>query len=104
MTHDVFAFVPAGVLAAMHWLAGLVVLAEALNKLERTALFVPGLGLRLRLVMALKLLAWVLLAIGAGGALVTPFMHLEPPTLQDAAVIVGFAVLVVRSRLRETSP
>lgn len=102
MTHiDVFAFVPASVLAVAHWLAGLVVLAEALNKLERTTLFAPGLSLRHRLVVLLKVLAWLLLATGAAGALITPLMRLEPPTLQDACVILGFAVLIFRTRFKE---
>lgn len=103
----------------VHWLSGLVVLAEALNKLERTDLFdgrnglwprVAGLGWlfvpwrwRLaRVVMVVKLAAWALLAIGGAGAVATPFMALEKPSLQDLAVIAGFALLIVRSRLKET--
>jgi hypothetical protein len=84
-----------------HWLAGVVVLAEALNKLERTAPFAPGLRPRERLVDGLKALAWALLAIGGGGAIVTPLLPLERPTLQDVCLIVGFAVLIVRTRIKE---
>lgn len=85
-----------------HWLGALVVLAEAFNKLERTNLWACGLTLRERAVVWLKSLAWWALSIGAGGALVTPLMQLERPTLQDAAFVAGFAVLIVRSRLKET--
>lgn len=88
-------------LQALHWLAGLIVLAEALNKLERTAPFACGLRPRTRAVVALKAIAWFLLALGGAGAVVTPLLHLEPPTLQDACVIGGFAVLIVRTRLKE---
>jgi hypothetical protein len=84
-----------------HWLAGMVVLAEALNKLERTAPFAPGLRPRERLVDGLKALAWALLAIGGGGAIVTPLLPLEKPTLQDVCVMLGFAVLIVRTRVKE---
>lgn len=101
-------------LQTLHWLAGLVVLAEALNKLERTSPFAPGIDAHKRLVDSLKALAWVLLAIGAADAVVMPmfgdtwerahfpaiFQH-EPPSLADAAVLLGFAVLIVRTRVKE---
>lgn len=91
----------AAALALLHWLAGLIVLAEALNKLERTDPIAPGLHARARMVVWLKAIAWMLLAIGGGGALITPLLGLERPTLQDAAVIGGFAVLIIRSRFKE---
>ena len=99
--HDVFAFVPAGTLSAAHFVAGLIVLAEALNKLERCAPFARGICGRARFAAALKCIAWILLAMGGAGAMVTPLMQLDAPTLQDCAVIVGFAVLIVRSRFKE---
>ena len=97
-----------------HWLAGLVVLAEALNKLERTAPFAPGMTAHARVVDGLKALAWALLAIGAGGAIASPvlthwgahipapktLMH-QAPTLAETAVLLGFAVLIVRTRVKE---
>lgn len=89
------------VLCVVHWLAGLVVLAEALNKLERVSPLAPGLGVRARVVDVLKTLAWLLLALGAGGALITPLLGLAPATLQDVAVLAGFAVLIVRTRVKE---
>lgn len=85
----------------VHWLAGLVVLAEALNKLERTAPCAPGLTPRERLVDWLKAIAWALLAIGGAGAVITPLMRLDVPSLQDMCVVLGFAVLIVRTRLKE---
>lgn len=51
----------------LHWLAGVVVLAEALNKLERTAPCAHGLTPHERLVDWLKAIAWALLAIGGPG-------------------------------------
>ncbi|ARV17469.1 hypothetical protein AEP_00509 [Curvibacter sp. AEP1-3] len=97
-----------------HWLAGIVVLAEALNKLERTAPFASGLSPRKRVVDFLKALAWLLLAIGAGGAVATPLLlamgiHATPfdhithaqPTFAETAVLLGFAVLIVRTRVKE---
>lgn len=99
----------------LHVLAGLVVLAEALNKLERTDPLAPGLTLRARLCEVLKGLAWACLALGAGGALATPvllglgwqtgninpLLRLERPGLGDVAVLLGFAVLIVRTRVKE---
>lgn len=84
-----------------HWLAGLVVLAEALNKLERTAPRRSGLAVRQRWTEWLKAMAWALLALGGGGAVITPLLHLEGPTLQDACVMLGFSVLIVRTRIKE---
>lgn len=101
-------------LQILHWLAGFIVLAEALNKLERTAPFAPGLMPRTRVVNGLKALAWVLLAIGAGGAVANPILgelgvyshasqqivH-QTPSLAETAVLVGFAVLIIRTRVKE---
>lgn len=88
-------------LAVLHWFAGVIVLAEALNKLERTDPLAPGMQARVRVSAWFKTMAWLSLAIGAGGALVTPFLGLERPTLQDAAVLSGFALLIIRSRFKE---
>lgn len=102
-------------LEILHPLAGLIVLAEALNKLERVQPFRPGLRARDRLVDGLKALAWLLLALGAGGALAAPLllalgipghatsllMRLERPMLDQTLVLVGFAVLIVRTRVKE---
>jgi hypothetical protein len=102
-------------LEILHPLAGLIVLAEALNKLERVQPFRPGLRPRDRVVDGLKALAWLLLALGAGGALAAPvllafgipeqatslLMRLERPMLDQTLVLVGFAVLIVRTRVKE---
>lgn len=85
----------------VHWLAGVIVLAEALNKLERTAPLRAGLCRRERAVEWLKAIAWALLAMGGAGALITPLLPLETPTLQDMCVLLGFAVLIVRTRIKE---
>lgn len=85
----------------IHWTAGLVILAEALNKLERCNPLARGLSPRARLVDALKALAWGLLALAGGGAIVTPLLPLEAPTLQDTALAAGFATLIIRTRFKE---
>lgn len=101
-------------LQILHWLAGFIVLAEALNKLERTAPFAPGKTYYSRVVDGLKALAWALLALGAGGAVATPalavlgvhyseqnaVMH-QAPSLAETAVLLGFAVLIIRTRIKE---
>lgn len=95
--------------------AALVVMAEALNKLERCAPHRKGLTPRQRLVDALKAIAWALLALGAGGAIAGPVLpylggipswlalvvRFEQPTLDHVAVMLGFAVLIVRTRVKE---
>lgn len=89
------------VLQALHVLAGLVIVAEALNKLERTAPLRGGLSLRQQATEWLKAVAWGLLALGGGGAVATPILHLELPTLQDVCIAVGFSVLIIRTRVKE---
>lgn len=105
-------------MTTIHFAAGLIVVAEALNKLHRIDLFGGQRGLlarlaalawlvtpwrwrRVRVVLVLKALGWALLAMGGGGALATPLLHLAPPSLQAVAVISGFALLIVRSRFKE---
>lgn len=106
-----------GVMDLLTWLhvgAGLVVLAEALNKLERSAPFRRGITAHARLVDGLKALAWLFLALGAGGAVAAPLLllaglhsshlpllRLENPTLDQVCVLFGFAVLVIRTRVKE---
>lgn len=98
---DVFAFIPPWLLSGLHWVAGLIVFAEALNKLERTAPLAPGLSRPARIAAWLKFAAWLLLSAGGAGALITPLLHLERPTLQDVATLLGFAVLIIRTRFKE---
>ena len=104
-------------LQIIHFTAGLLVLAEALNKLERTAPLRPGLKPRERATEWLKAAAWSLLALGGAGAVIAPALPFLPlqepsawlpyllpaqtPTLPDVCVIVGFAVLIVRTRVKE---
>lgn len=99
----------------LHVVTAFVVLAEALNKLERATPCARGLSWHERLMHALKALAWGLLALGAGGALISPALlwlgvspqdwpllfALHRPNLGEVLVMAGFAVLIVRTRLRE---
>ena len=87
-------------MTAIYWLAGLIVLAEALNKLERADSSITGPWREVAL-RWLKILAWTLLAVGGAGALVTPLLNIGKPGVQDAATMLGFAVLILRTRLKE---
>lgn len=88
-------------ITAVSFGASLVILAEALNKLERTNVFAPGQSRRDRCTAALKVIAWVLLGLGAGGGLAEPLLQGHRPSLPDACVLAGFATLIVRSRIKE---
>lgn len=95
----------------IHTVAALLVLAEALNKLERTNPCAPSLTPHQRIVDGLKAAAWLLLAFGGGTALLLSMfgLHSGPattlaltePDLSDTAVMAGFAVLIVRTRVKE---
>lgn len=92
------------ILDLLHWLAALIVLAEGLNKLERVNLFCAGSTPRERCSDVLKVVAWMLLSLGSAGAVVGPFLPaLGPfsPGLGEVLVMVGFATLVVRTRVEE---
>lgn len=87
-------------------LCALVVVAEGLNKLERAAPRAPGLTPRQRISEWLKGAAWCLLTLGGG-------IYLAAVLLQAAGlfdllarwagplVLAGFAVLIVRTRVKE---
>lgn len=95
----------------IHTVAALIVLSEALNKLERTNPCASGLTLHQRVVDGLKALAWALLALGSGTALLlwifglhhgpVDALGLTEPDLSDTAVMAGFAVLIFRTRVKE---
>lgn len=98
----------------VHWVAAFLVMAEALNKLERTSPFAPGMTPHDRVVDGLKSLAWLLLALGAGGALMGPLLQplgiADPtshalahvrPSVAEVCVMLGFAVLIIRTRVKE---
>ena len=99
-----------------HWIAALVILAEALNKLERTDPLAPGLSCHARVVDTLKAVSWLMMALGAGGGLFapvfvamgyatadyySPLLRVDRPNLGETCVMVGFAILIVRTRIKE---
>lgn len=101
--------------AVLHWTAGLVVLAEGLNKLHRADPLRVGLAPLVRTLVLLKVSAWILLVLGAGGAVVRPLVVVaigadltagpvrltDRVSLADLCVLGGFAILILRSRLKE---
>lgn len=107
----------------MNWLqiimvvAALVVLAEALNKLERADpfggrrglaprlmglawLLVPWRWRRTHIVTVLKIIGWSLMAFGAAGHL-AGLLFGRSWISADVAVLAGFATLIIRSRVKE---
>lgn len=99
---------------AVYWLSALIIAAEGLNKLERTAPFAKGLTGYERSMGAIKSMAWLLLTFGALLIVSSPWM---PATMlhagfikivfhkavstSEAACVVGFALHVLRARLME---
>lgn len=88
-------------MSALLFVLGIVVLAEALNKLERTCPCARGITPHQRLLAWLKAIAWLLLAWAGAGALVGPFFGQAPPTLRELAMFGGFTTLIVRTRFKE---
>lgn len=105
-------------LYTLHWIAGFIVVAEALNKLERTDLFakcrgrypmVWGFAMLVmpwrwaleQAILVFKVIGWMLLAVCAGYAVMRPLVHVRLPDPEDTAGLVGIACLVIRARLLE---
>jgi len=88
-------------------LAGLIIVAEAMNKLHRTAPCAAGLSCHGRIVAILKACAWLLLGFGGGAVLFAPVFALlqpngiAPTSLSETSTMVGFAILIIRTRVKE---
>lgn len=91
-------------LDAIHWLAGAIVLAEALNKLERVDLCACR-SMRQKMIDAVKAAAWSMLALGGAAAVIGPLVAglIAKPSWQDVCVIAGCAALIIRTRIKEES-
>lgn len=88
-------------MSALLFVLGVFVLAEALNKLERTRPCARGITPHQRLLAWLKAIAWLLMAWAGAAALVGPFFGQPPPSLRELAMFAGFTVLIVRTRFKE---
>lgn len=103
-------------IAVLMVIAAVVVFSEGCNKLERTAPLEPGLHLRARVVVLLKVLAWISMVMGSAGVFVRPFIVIPPGQFHTLGtflvsdrsslllVLGGFALFIVRSRFKERIP
>lgn len=89
------------IIHGIYWVAGFIVFAEALNKLERTEPFKRGMQFRWRVVETMKAFAWMFLAVGGAGAMASPLISTTAPGAQDVCLALGFATLIVRTRIKE---
>ena len=93
------------VMQILIFVSAVVILAEALNKIERTAPRCRGLSRRLRWAEWLKAVAWSLLATGSalymGAVLFGDAVWAGWSAWAGPFVLMGFAVLVVRTRVKE---
>lgn len=89
------------IIQGVYWASGLIVFAEALNKLHRSEPLRRGMQLRNRVVEVLKSFAWMFLAVGGAGAMASPVMSHAGPSAQEVCMALGFAVLIVRTRIKE---
>lgn len=83
------------ILLVIHWLAGFVVLAAGLHRLEHLNVFRKDITQAERTFVWLEAAAWAGLCVGAAGAIITPLLPLERPTLQDSCVLGGLAGLLL---------
>ncbi len=85
-------------------LAALVILGEALNKIIRAsprAARRSGAGARAELLAWLKGVSWIMFALGAGGVFARLLFNQSLPDPDALLVLVGLAVIVIRSRVKE---
>lgn len=85
------------------FIATLIVLAESLNKIERCNVrLLPGLNRRGKVALILKCIAWVLFAMASGGYIAGLFFPSMPPVnFREYMLMCAFAVLIVRTRVKE---
>lgn len=88
------------ILSILHWVAAFVIIAEALNKLERTDPFNRNLSPRARVVAWLGVASWSSIALGAAGVLVAPLLAFAWPLTPDIAVVWGLALWIITMRTR----
>lgn len=89
------------ILSVLYYVGSFLVMAEALNKLERIRKYLPTVNAKERSKVALSVVAWFLTAIGSAGAMATLVLPIPHSDLQDTAMIVGFALLLISKRVRE---
>lgn len=87
-------------LSILHWLSGFIVLAYGLHRLEVLDPCRRGIDIKLRLMLLAEAAGWIVLSIGGGGAIITPLLPLESPTLQDTCTMTGVAVTVVMHHVK----
>lgn len=104
-------------ISVIHALAGLIVLAEALRRLEHAKPAGPGLTWRQRGIQALCALAWLALAVSAALAVAGPALgwagppicwagialSMGPPSVADVLVLSGAAGVVLSGWLERLS-
>lgn len=84
---------------ALFYLSSIVVLVEALNKLERLdVLRATGWECFDRLLL---MVGWISLAIGAGSVLITPFLAVRVDQDPVHVLMIIFAGLIIRARVME---
>lgn len=100
-------------LYVIHWVSALFIALQSSDRLFQCPLMQPGLCFKQRLSMAMKGIAWALMAFAAMGALVAPMLRgmqlpglygllVNPaPSLGEIGMFAGFAVLIVRSWVME---
>lgn len=85
--------------------SAVIVVAEGLNKLDRADPLEEGLSPRDRASAWLKGLAWLLLTLGAGIYIFEAVIGAHPEAVlarqAGPLVLAGFAVLIVRTRVKE---
>lgn len=85
----------------IYWIASLWVLVEAMNKIERVSNGVQGVlkaSWRDQAEMLVAILAWGCLCLGAAAAVSKPILTLPWPLLGDMFIMLGTALLLVRTR------
>lgn len=80
-------------------LAGIITVAESMNKLERINFRISSLKDRPRLL--LKTLAWLGVCIGGSCAIISPLINMATSRWQDVVLLLGVACLLISNRLKE---
>lgn len=97
----------------LHWIAALVIAVQSTDRLFQCPLMERGIKPIDRFYRAIKGAAWACMAFASFGVLAAPFFSAtgfhgvtlilvnQPPNVSEVGIYVGFALLIVRSWVRE---
>ena len=100
-------------LYVLHWVAAFVIALQSSDRIFQCPLMERGIAPMERFYRAIKGIAWAVMAFASFGVLAAPFFRWtgfhgislalvnQPPNISEVGIYTGFALLILRSWIRE---